>query len=312
MTAPGAWTGALLGLAFGLGVTLIVVRIRARRVTFDQRLAPYLVPRPPTSALLGEDRAVTPFPTLERLVAPWVVALGRLFERFGSPGSELARRLDRAGRLMAPDQFRALQLVLASVGLAVGLAAAVSLRVLRGSPPVVLALLVLVCAGVGALLCDHWLSRRIAARESAMMLEFPTIAELLALAVSAGESPLPALERVTRSAHGEVSVELHRLLADIHAGAPLTTALERLADRTTVAPIARFAEGVAVAVERGTPLAEVLRAQAQDVRESARRELMEVGGRKEVLMMVPVVFLILPVTIAFAVFPSVITLRIGL
>ena len=44
-----------------------------------------------------------------------------------------------------------------------------------------------------------------------------------------------------------------------------------------------------MAVERGTPLADVLRAQAQDVREEGRRALMETGGRKEVLMMVPVI-----------------------
>ncbi|NKY41660.1 type II secretion system F family protein, partial [Cellulomonas septica] len=94
--------------------------------------------------------------------------------------------------------------------------------------------------------------------------------------------------------------------------APLTTALDGLADRTGLPALARFAEGVAVAVERGTPLAEVLRAQAQDVREEVRRDLMETGGRKEVAMMVPVVFLILPVTVAFAVFPSLLVLRVGL
>ena len=34
--------------------------------------------------------------------------------------------------------------------------------------------------------------------------------------------------------------------------------------------VARFAQGVAVAVERGTPLADVLHAQAADVREAGR------------------------------------------
>lgn len=62
----------------------------------------------------------------------------------------------------------------------------------------------------------------------------------------------------------------------------------------------------------GTPLADVLRAQAQDVRESGRRALMEAGGKKEVAMLVPVVFLILPITVVFAVFPSLATLQIGL
>ncbi len=56
----------------------------------------------------------------------------------------------------------------------------------------------------------------------------------------------------------------------------------------------------------------MLRAQARDVREAGRRALLEAGGRKEILMMVPVVFLVLPVTVVFAVFPSLATLRIGL
>ena len=60
--------------------------------------------------------------------------------------------------------------------------------------------------------------------------------------------------------------------------------------------------------ERGTPLAEVLRAQAVDVREVSKRALLEAGGRKEISMMVPVVFLILPVTVLFALFPGLVTL----
>jgi tight adherence protein C len=68
---------------------------------------------------------------------------------------------------------------------------------------------------------------------------------------------------------------------------------------------------VATAVERGTPLADVLRAQAQDVREAGRRALMEEGGKKEIAMMVPVIFIILPITVIFAVFPGVATIRLG-
>ena len=106
--------------------------------------------------------------------------------------------------------------------------------------------------------------------------------------------------------------QIRQALADTRAGAPLTTALERLADRTALAPLARFTEGIAVAVERGTPLAEVLRAQAADAREASRRALMETGGRREIAMMAPVVFLVLPVTVVFAVFPGLAALRIDL
>jgi tight adherence protein C len=74
--------------------------------------------------------------------------------------------------------------------------------------------------------------------------------------------------------------------------------------------LARFVDGMVIAVERGTPLADVLRAQAQDVRESSRRAIMEAGGRKEIGMMVPVVFLILPITVLFAVYPGFALLRL--
>jgi tight adherence protein C len=113
-----------------------------------------------------------------------------------------------------------------------------------------------------------------------------------------------ALERVTRLSRGEHARVLGRALADARAGASLDQALQGIAVRTNLPPLARFVDGVAIAVERGTPLAEVLRAQAVDVREAGKRALMEAGGRKEIAMMVPVVFLVLPVTVLFALFPG--------
>jgi len=63
-----------------------------------------------------------------------------------------------------------------------------------------------------------------------------------------------------------------------------------------------------VAIERGTPLADVLHAQALDVRELGKRALLDAGGRKEIAMLLPVVFLILPVTVLFALYPGLLTL----
>jgi tight adherence protein C len=145
-----------------------------------------------------------------------------------------------------------------------------------------------------------------------MLAEFPAVAELLALSVGAGEGAVGALDRVARTCSGELSAELRRTLADARTGASLIEALERLATRTTLPSLARFVDGVAVAVDRGTPLAEVLRAQAQDVRELSRRRLMEAGGKKEIGMMVPVVFLVLPITVLFAVYPGLAVLDLNL
>ena len=54
----------------------------------------------------------------------------------------------------------------------------------------------------------------------------------------------------------------------------------------------------------------MLHAQAADVREAGRRALIEAGARKEVLMMVPVVFLVLPVTVVFAFWPGLVGLQL--
>jgi tight adherence protein C len=160
----------------------------------------------------------------------------------------------------------------------------------------------------GVLGRDGWLGRQVARRQAQMLRELPTLADLLCLAVSAGEGPRAALERTVARSRGELSRELARVLADLRAGEPFTAAMERLAVRVPIPAVVRFVDGLVVAVERGTPLGDVLRAQAADVREQHKRDLIEVAGRREVLMLVPVVFLELPVVVLFALYPGLISL----
>jgi hypothetical protein len=58
-------------------------------------------------------------------------------------------------------------------------------------------------------------------------------------------------------------------------------------------------------------LAHVLQEQAVDAREDAKRGLLELAGRKEILMLLPLVFLILPLSVLFAIFPGIVMLRLG-
>ncbi|MBK5250365.1 MAG: type II secretion system F family protein [Actinomycetales bacterium] len=306
------FAGAGLGLVLGVGLCLVLWRLAARRVRLIDRVSPYLRDRPTTSRLLIEQQAVTPFPTLERMLRPVMGDAARMLERIGSPAASIRRRLTRAGSGLSIEQFRAEQVVWATLGLAAGLVLAVVIGTTRGVALVPLLGVVALSALGGALARDQLLSRQVNAREQRMIAEFPTVAELLALAVGAGESPVAALDRVARTTRGELAAEIRATLADVRSGVPLTQALERMAGRTDLASVSRFTEGVATAVERGTPLADVLRAQAQDAREVGHRALMEAGGRKEVYMMIPVVFLLLPVTVLFAVFPGLSVLRIGL
>lgn len=311
LAAPPPWTGAIVGALAGIGVWIVVLRLATRRPRLDERLAPYLRERPGTSGLLRPVEVRSPFPTLERIIAPVMHDAVRVVERLGSPRADVQRRLERAGLPPDVDQFRAEQVIWATLGAAVGLGLAL-LAAVRGGHPGAGLVVVATMLLTGVISRDQMLTARVRAREQRILAELPTVAELIALAVGAGEGPLTALERVARTTRGDLADEIRRVVADAHAGTPVAHALERMADRTGVVALSRFAEAVAVAIDRGTPLADVLRAQAVDVRDASRTALMETGGRKEVLMMVPVVFLILPVTVVFAIFPGLAALRLEL
>ncbi len=304
-------TTALLGLTLGVGLALVAAWWWARAPRLADRIAPH-VRASATEELRLRAEPMTPFPTLERLVAPALRDGARWLERWGSPGQELKARLQRAGADVTVEQFRARQVLWGVGGLVLGTVLAVLLVATRGSSPVALVVLIAAMGAGGAIARDYVLTRAVTRREERIVAELPTVAELLALSVAAGEGAVGALERVSRSTRGVMSEELRATLASSRTGMPLADALTELADRTGAVPLRRFADGVATAVERGTPLAQVLRAQAQDVRSAGRRALMEEGGKREIAMMVPVIFLILPVTVVFAVFPGLTTIRLGL
>lgn len=305
--------GAALGLVGGLGLWLVLARLPVmRRPTLDDRLAPYLREIAPPSRLLGRTAAGAPLLLLERLLGPAMTDAARWVERLSGGTTSVRRRLDQLGGTRTVESFRAEQVLWGIAGTALGVVAALLLAARGGVAVLPLLGLVVVGAVTGVVARDYQLTRQVRRREERMIAEFPTVAELLALSVSAGEGAVGALERVARTCGGELSAELRRTLADARAGASLVQALEGLAARTSLVSLARFVDGVAVAVERGTPLADVLRAQAQDVRDLGRRRLMETGGKKEIAMMVPVVFLVLPVTVLFAVYPGLAVLSVDL
>lgn len=308
--SPAAALLTCLTLAFGL--VLVGSGSPARRSPrLPVRLDPYLRGLEPraTRLLETEEPPLVPFPLLDRLLRPILDEGGQLVERCLGGATGVARRLREAGLAENVARFRAEQMLwgLAGFGgcLAIGLVAPVvspGVPALVGTPAGVLGLL-------GGVLARDWrLTRQVERRQARMLAELPALADLICLAVTAGEAPRAAIERAAARAHGELSRELWLVLADLRGGASFVAALERLAARVPVPQVVRFVDGLVVAVERGTPLADVLRAQATDVREQHKRELIEEGGRREVYMLVPVVFMLMPVVVLFALYPGFLTL----
>lgn len=305
--SPQAWGAVLGGIAAG-GLLLVLSRLLAmRRTDLSERVLPYIRDLPQPGRPGGRPTHTS---AARGIFGPMLRQSADRLEQVLGGATSVRRRLERAGINKTVHEFRIDQVLWGLVGF--GLTAALSVLESLGNPGGAgsLAICCLIAFACGVLLCDNRLSARVRERERLILLEFPVIAELLALAVAAGESPVAALDRVVRRSHGALSVELGKVLAEVRTGTPVSRAFDTLASRTGLPLVARFAEGISVAVERGTPLAEVLHAQAADVREAGRRALIEAGARKEILMMVPVVFLVLPVTVIFAFWPGMVGLRL--
>lgn len=304
--------GALLGLLLGIGLALLagfLPWLRSRDL--GARIDPYL--RRSRSASLFSAPAATSRARVvaENLLGPIARSALGLLERLTGGADQLERRLRLAGRRSTTDSFRIEQVIFAVIGLVGGVVIALLAIGTRGASPLLGLFIVVLGVLSGVLLRDYLLGMEISRRASRMAREFPTVADLLALAVAAGESPIAAMERVARTSSGALPDEFAATVADIRSGTSVSQALASLGSRTPLQSLGRFGEGVSVAIERGTPLADVLRAQAQDARESSKRDLMETAGRREIYMLMPVVFFVMPLVIVFAIFPGLAVLEIS-
>lgn len=297
----------LWGSLLGAGLWTIFVRLpMMRRTTFADRVASQLRGVDASSRLLRrESVSVAPFGPLERIVRPLITDAVARVSRWSVGNAALSKRLAAAGSSQSVTDFRAEQLVWAGAAFAAATAGGVALTLTGRISPALAVLFVLMAPGLGVAGRTYLLANAVRARRRRILSEFPSIADMMALAVGAGETAAGALERTARLSHGALSEEFALVLSDSRSGTPFVGALQKMADRVGLAPISRFVDGLVVALERGTPLADVLRAQAQDVRDVAKRELMEAAGRKEIGMMVPLVFGVLPLTVLFAVYPGV-------
>jgi tight adherence protein C len=210
------------------------------------------------------------------------------------------------------ERYRLLQLLWGLGGFAVAAALAV-FSFSNGRLPLPFAApLPAVGAVAGIVLRDQLLALAASRRLARIEEELPTVLEFLSLSLAAGEAITDAMDRVARiGSSGELGREFRRVMADVSTGIPFATALRQFEARLAMPMLSRCVDQILGALERGTPVAAVLLDHAHDGRDTAKRRLLESAGKKEVAMLVPLVFLILPLSIIIAVFPGVFVLRTG-
>jgi tight adherence protein C len=136
------------------------------------------------------------------------------------------------------------------------------------------------------------------------LMEVPDFAALLWFAVCAGESLENSLRIAVSRSTGFVSNQFSQVIKNVDLGALLQIELQNLGVESRSDQVRELATKLAVALDHGTALADLLADFVQSASSELRTSLLDKAAKNETKMMIPLVFVILPVTVMFSVYPS--------
>jgi len=142
-------------------------------------------------------------------------------------------------------------------------------------------------------------------KESEINEELVNILQMLSIMISAGESPMMALRYISQRSVGYIPKLIDQSFSKYESGRNLAQTLEHIAVATGSSQVRRLTNSIQIAIQRGTPILDVLNNQVQSLNKQINLALLKKSGKSEIALLVPVVFLILPVSISFAIWPSI-------
>ena len=142
--------------------------------------------------------------------------------------------------------------------------------------------------------------------------ELPDLVELMSVVLHSGQSLQVALELIAERGIGKFATRVRQMQTRLQLAATLDSELQAICADLPTAGIREFANKVSIAVNRGTPLAASLASLAFTLRQRVANDLLRKAGANETKMLIPLVTMVLPVTVIFALYPSTAVLQLGL
>jgi tight adherence protein C len=169
-----------------------------------------------------------------------------------------------------------------------------------------------ICAlGVGYLLPDFWLGRRIKTRQTNIRLGLPDFLDLLVVCIEAGLSMDQALLRTTdemKPSHPEIADEMGLVILEQRAGRPRLDAWRNLAERVDIEIIRTLVTAIVQADQFGTSIAKTLRVYSEGLRVKRRQMVEEMAAKTAVKLVFPLVFFIFPCMFIVALGPTILAI----
>jgi len=232
-------------------------------------------------------------PLAERAIAPIVIGLGKVLNRFTPLGymNKVQHRLMLGG---SPGNLDAPSFVVIKVFTTIfGILLAFFAQRVSGSTlqRIVLLVFPLILGFFGP---DAWLSRKVDDRRKTMQKALPDVLDLLVISVEAGLGFDSALARVVSTVPGPLSEEFFRMLQETRVGVGRRDAMRHLMDRTDLDELRSFLLAMMQAEAFGVAIARVLRVQADEMRVKRRQRAQEKAFAAPVKIVFPLVFCIFP------------------
>ena len=152
------------------------------------------------------------------------------------------------------------------------------------------------------------LRNKVKKRQKAIVRALPDAMDLLTTSVEAGLGVDAAFALVTEKTEGPLSETFALYLRQVGLGRARQDALVYVAERTGVPDLIGIAHSVNQGDELGTPIGDVLRRQAEDLRVARRQRAQLAAARAPVLMTIPMALCFLPAMVSVVIVPSILNL----
>ena len=229
---------------------------------------------------------------MSRVILPGFGSLGKLVQRLTPLG--LRQRLDRKLVLAGSPAGWDAEKVAGFKFVGLGAGAALGFMIGAGSGGAKTAAVMLLIGGIGYFAPDAVLSGRAQRRQQAIQKALPDTMDLLTISVEAGLGFDAALAQVVSNVDGPLSQEIARMLHELQLGVSRADAFRKLADRTDVDELRAFVVSMIQANRFGVGVANVLRAQARELRTKRKQRAEQKAMQTPVKILFPLIFCVLP------------------
>ncbi|QGU00107.1 Type II/IV secretion system protein TadC, associated with Flp pilus assembly [Candidatus Syntrophocurvum alkaliphilum] len=161
---------------------------------------------------------------------------------------------------------------------------------------------------IGIYLPSMYLRSKEKERKKEILKSLPDNLDLLSVSVEAGLGFDGAMQKVVEKTSGPLKKEFEKVLQEINIGKPRREALRDMANRVEVDDVSTFIGSIIQADQLGVSIGNVLKLQADQVRNNRRMRAEEAAQKAPIKILIPLVLFIFPTILIVLLGPAVIQL----